>query len=178
MKDDVHTGVPSMPLRGPEAASVPFFIDRDPVNRRHPAVISPVECARRAFLCAVLSLGILGCGKDGDAPKKVDVAAQVAALKGTGDAKATALSELAAGGPNSAAAINDIVPLLKDADPLTRRLAAYALGQIGPAAKAAVPNLTPLLQDQDRSVITAALNAIRAIDPSKAPAENIPNTMN
>jgi HEAT repeat protein len=136
---------------------------------------------KSGILCiAGVSLGLLlaGCGSEGGvAPKKVDVAAQVAALKTNGDAKAGALSELAAGGPNSAAAVNDILPLLKDEDPVVRRLAAYALGQIGPAAKAAIPGLTALLQDNDSNAVTAAVNAIRAIDPSKAPSEAIPNTM-
>lgn len=121
---------------------------------------------------------LAGCGGEGGpAPKKVDVTAQVAALKGNGDAKASALSELAAGGPNSSAAVNDILPLLKDEDPVVRRLAAYALGQIGPSAKAAIPGLTAMLQDNDSNAVTAALNAIRAIDPSKAPGEAMPNTM-
>jgi hypothetical protein len=156
----------------------PFFIDREHATRRHPPVISRLDTARRTLFCLVLGLAIVGCGKEGDTAKKVDVSAQVAGLKGNGDAKAAALAELAAGGPNSAAAVKDIIPLLKDEDALTRRLAAYALGQIGPAAKEAIPNLTPLLKDPDRAVMTATLNAIRAIDPSKAPAESIANTMN
>ena len=120
-----------------------------------------------------------GCGgEDGNpGPKKVDVAAQVAALSGNGDAKSGALAELAAGGPNSAAAAPQIIPLLKDEDPVVRRLAAYALGQIGPAAKAALADLKTLLADNDRNVVTAAVNAIRAIDPKSAPGETIPNTM-
>lgn len=107
----------------------------------------------------------------------MDVAAQVAALKGNADAKATALAELAEGGRNSSSAAPQVIPLLKDEDPVVRRLAAYALGQMGPAAKAALPDLTAALQDGDRNVITAAVNAIRAIDPSKVPADAMPNTM-
>jgi HEAT repeat protein len=132
---------------------------------------------RRAVSCGLLALVLAGCGKGEDAPKKVDVSAQVAGLKGNGEAKSAALSELAAGGPNSAAAVDDIIPLLKDEDPVIRRLAAYALGQIGPKAKAALPGLTAMMQDSDRNAITAAINAIRAIDPSKAGTEGIPNTM-
>ena len=129
-------------------------------------------------LSAVALVVVTGCGQDGNpAPKKVDVAAQVAALKGNGDAKATALAELAAGGPNASAAATDVIALLKDEDPVVRRLAAYALGQMGPAAKAAIPELTARLQDNDRNVVTAVMNAIRAIDPSKVPGEAVPNTM-
>jgi HEAT repeat protein len=128
-------------------------------------------------LVLALLVGALtsGCGESGPAPKKVDVSAQVAALKGDNDAKAAALSELAAGGPNAAAAVKDIIPLLKSEDPVLRRLAAYALGQIGAPAKDALPALTQMLQDPDSNAVTAAINAIREIDPSKAPAENIPN---
>ncbi len=123
----------------------------------------------------LLGLAAAGCGDSESAPKKVDVSAQIAALKGDNDAKAAALSELAAGGPNAAGAVKEIIPLLKSDDPVVRRLAAYALGQIGASAKEAVPGLTAMLQDPDGNAVTAAINALRAIDPSKAPAENIPN---
>ena len=134
---------------------------------------------RTLLLCALLGVGVLGCKQEeaGAGPKAVDVAAQVTGLKGNADAKSAALTELAAGGPNAAGAVNDIIPLLKDEDPVVRRLAAYALGQIGPKAKAALPNLTPLLEDSDRTVITSAMNAIRSIDPSKGGGEALPNTM-
>ena len=107
-----------------------------------------------------------GCGKSEDAAKAVDVTAQVAQLKGGTDAQANALSELAAGGPKSASAVKDIIPLLKSDDTVIRRLAAYALCQIGPAAKAAVPDLKALMQDPDTSTATTAINALNAIDPS------------
>jgi len=123
----------------------------------------------------LVGLAAGGCGEGEPAPKKVDVSAQVAALKGDNEAKAAALSELAAGGPNAAGAVKEIIPLLKSDDPVVRRLAAYALGQIGVPAKEAVPGLTAMLQDPDGNAVTAAINALRAIDPSKAPAENIPN---
>lgn len=101
-----------------------------------------------------------------DAAKAVDVTAQVAQLKGGTDAQANALSELAAGGPKSASAVKDIIPLLKSDDTVIRRLAAYALCQIGPAAKAAVPDLKTFMQDPDTSTATTAINALNAIDPS------------
>lgn len=126
-------------------------------------------------VCFLLGISLMGCGEDKVQPKSIDVAAQVAALKGDGEAKAAALTELAAGGPNAAAAVKDIIPLLKDDDAVNRRLAAYALSQIGKPAKAAVPDLTQLMQDSDPGCVTAAVNALRAIDPSKAPAENMPN---
>ncbi|MFM7215157.1 MAG: HEAT repeat domain-containing protein [Verrucomicrobiota bacterium] len=123
----------------------------------------------------LLGLAVAGCGEGEPAPKKVDVSAQIAALKGDNDAKAVALSELAAGGPNAAGAVKEIIPLLKSDDPVVRRLAAYTLGQIGAPAKEAVPGLTAMLQDPDGNAVTAAINALRAIDPSKAPSDNIPN---
>ena len=129
-------------------------------------------------MLAAAWLLVAGCSQEGNpSPKKVDVSAQVSALKGNADAKANALAELAAGGPNAASAATDVIPLLKDEDPVVRRLAAYALGQMGPAAKAALPELTARLQDNDRNVVTAVMNAIRAIDPSKVPGEAVPNTM-
>ncbi len=144
--------------------------------------ISPViPVTRVARLLAVVVASCLlssGCGDEANpAPKKVDVAAHVAGLKGNADAKSAALAELAAGGPNSAAATPDIIPLLKDEDPVVRRLAAYALGQVGPAAKAVLPDIKNLLADNDRNVVTAAVNALRAIDPKTAPGEAMPNTM-
>ncbi len=119
------------------------------------------------LLTATVLILSIGCGGDSrDAAKKVDVAAQVAALKGNADAKEAALTELASGGKNSAAAVNDILPLLKDEDAVVRRLAAYALGQIGPAAKAAIPGLKAMLTETDINSVTAAVNAINSIDPT------------
>lgn len=128
-----------------------------------PRMIRPI-----ALACTLCLLLTAGCGKSEDGPKVVDVAAQVAQLKGNADAQATALSELAAGGPNSAPAVNDILPLLKSEDTVIRRLAAYALCQIGPAAKAAVPELKNLMTDADPSTATTAINALNAIDPAAA----------
>ena len=136
---------------------------------------------RGLFRCTLLSIlvgGFLtGCGpKDENAPKKVDVAAQVSQFKGNADAKANALTELATGGPNSASAVNDIIPLLKDEDHVVRRLAAYALYRIGPAAKAAVPALKELMNDPDASTGTTALNALQAIEPASVEGVKVINT--
>lgn len=123
--------------------------------------------AHQGAMAAVLFLLLAaGCGKSEDAAKTVDVNAQVAQLKGSNEAQANALSELASGGPKSASAVKDIIPLLKSDDTVIRRLAAYALYQIGPAAKAAVPDLKALMQDADPSTATTAINALNAIDPS------------
>ncbi len=127
------------------------------------------------MLSIALMLSLLGCGEGSPQAKKVDVAAQIVALKGTVDSKSNALTELAAGGSSCQAAVKDIIPLLNDEDAAVRRLAAYALGEIGVAAKAAVPELTKMLQDSDMTAVTAAINALRAIDPSKAPKEAIPS---
>ena len=156
-------------------------MDHPVVSSLHPAREIPQSQTgfHRALLAVstglLLGLATAGCGDSEPAAKKIDVSAQVAALKGDNDAKAAALAELAAGGPNSAGAVKEIIPLMKSDDPVLRRLAAYALGQIGAPAKEAVPGLTAMLQDPDGNAVTAAINALRAIDPSKAPAENIPN---
>ena len=84
---------------------------------------TPRSLLKGTLLPLLVGAFLMGCGsKDETGPKKVDVAAQVAQLKGNSDAKANALTELAAGGPNSAAAVNDILPLLKDEDHVVRRL--------------------------------------------------------
>lgn len=119
--------------------------------------------SKLALLFTVL---VTGCGNSETSPKAVDIAAQVAQLKGNADAQSNALSELASAGPKSAAAVNDIIPLLKSDDTVIRRLAAYALCQIGPAAKAALPELKLLMNDADPSTATTAINALNAIDPS------------
>lgn len=142
-------------------------IDRGVTPDNIPAMISRPTSALGASLTLCVLL-ISGCGKSEDGPKAVDVAAQVAQLKGNTDAQANALSELAAGGPNSAGAVTDIIPLLKSEDTVIRRLAAYALYQIGPAAKAAVPDLKALMNDADPSTATTAINALNAIDPAAA----------
>ena len=137
---------------------------------------SPRSLLKGTLLPLLVGVLLIGCGsKDETGPKKIDVAAQVAQLKGNSDAKANALTELAAGGPNAAAAVNDIIPLLKDEDHVVRRLAALALGQIGPAAKAALPGLNELINDPDTSTGTTALNAINAIDPSAAGGKKVLN---
>ncbi len=138
---------------------------------------SPRGIIQGTLISVMISVFLCGCGpKDENAPKKVDVAAQVAQLKGNADAKSSALTELAAGGPNSKAAVDDIIPLLKDTDEVVRRLAAYALCQIGPAAKAAVPALKELLNDPDRSTVTTAINAINAIAPGANEGLKVINT--
>ncbi len=138
---------------------------------------SPAEMLRSFLLSTVVAVVLSGCGaRDENAPKKIDVSAQVSQLKGTADAKSTALTELAAGGPNAAAAVNDIIPLLKDEDHVVRRLAAYALCQIGPAAKAAIPALKELMNDPDRSTVTTVINAINAIAPGSIEGVKVINT--
>ena len=137
-------------------------------------MISRLAC-QGAIAAVSLLLLTAGCGKSEDAAKAVDVPAQVAQLKGGTDAQANALSELAAGGPNSASAVKDIIPLLKSDDTVIRRLAAYALCQIGPAAKAALPDLKALMQDADISTATTAINAMNAIDPSSTEGVKVLN---
>ena len=138
---------------------------------------SPAGILSSCLVVVIASALLCGCGaKDENAPKKIDVSAQVGKLKGDADAKGAALTELAAGGPGSAGAVNDIIPLLKDEDHVVRRLAAYALCQIGPAAKAAVPALKGLMNDPDRSTVTTAINALNAIAPGSIEGVKVINT--
>src|SRR6476646_9992793 len=97
----------------------------------------------RAFFPYLLTLSLataallFGCKAK---EQKVDVAALVQNLKSADtDIRVNALTELAKGGPASAPAVSELIPLIKDKDPLVRRLAVYALGQIGPRAAAALP---------------------------------------
>ena len=134
------------------------------------------------LVCSLLLAGFaIGCGGGGgEKTEKVDVQAQIQNLKSDKpDAKVNACVELAKAGPDAAPAVQSLSPLLKDPDPLVRRLAAYALGQIGPKAKEAIPALKDLMNDPERDVLTATINAIRAIDDSAAagvkPPPNVSN---
>jgi HEAT repeat protein len=122
-----------------------------------------------AFGCSLVLAGLAtGCG-GGEPTEKVDVQAQMQNLKSdNAETRQNACVELAKAGESGAPAVQALIPLLKDADPLVRRLAAYALGQIGPKAKAAIPALKELLNDTERDVVTATINAIRAIDETAA----------
>jgi HEAT repeat protein len=132
----------------------------------------------RVVLPLTLGVWLVGCGSsDGVEAKKIDVAAQVAGLKGDLDAKTAALTELAAGGPNAAPAVPEITALLKDPDPVVRRLAAYALNQVGPGAKSAKDALKELMQDSDSTVVMAAVNALRVIDPASVKDTKVENVM-
>ncbi|MGH7169678.1 MAG: HEAT repeat domain-containing protein [Gemmataceae bacterium] len=64
-----------------------------------------------------------------------------------------------------AAAIPDLIKLLKDPQTERRQLAVFALGQIGPAAQAAVAPLIAALSDSDRSVRAGAAQVLQAIGP-------------
>jgi HEAT repeat protein len=66
-----------------------------------------------------------------------------------------------------------LIPLLKDTDAETRRLAAYVLGEIGPQAKAALPGLKELLKDPDRQVVMQAVNSVRSVDPTASDMKNV-----
>lgn len=143
--------------------------------------MTPFNGRNKRIFVAMAASGMVilgGCGGDDvPGPKKIDVAAQVAALKGDGAAKEAALVELGAGGRNASPAVNDIIPLLKDPDPVIRRLAANALGQIGPAAKAAIPDIQAMMSEPDPASVTVAVNAVRLIDPKNAPTEKLQNVM-
>src|ERR1041385_3692461 len=127
--------------------------------------------ASSIFACLVaLSLPLLtlttGCGAKGP---RVNVATNTHDLKSTDtDKKVNACTELAKAGPQAAGAVPDLIPLLKDKDPLVRSLSAYALGQIGPAAKSALPALREAMSDPDPQVPRSVLNALRSIGDTNA----------
>ena len=132
----------------------------------------------RVVLPVMLGLWLVGCGsEEGVEAKKIDVAAQITGLKGDLDAKTAALAELAAGGPNAAPAVTEITALLKDPDPVVRRLAAYALSQVGTGAKSAKDALKEAMQDSDSTVVMAAVNALRVIDPASVKDAKVENVM-
>lgn len=74
-----------------------------------------------------------------------------------------ALHKLAQLGPEAAGTVPAVIPVLKDARPLHRYLAAEVLGAIGPGARDAVPALTAALQDEDAVVRESVAEALRAI---------------
>ena len=129
------------------------------------------------LLTGMTALTLLpACSKSSAPSTNVDVSAQTEQLKSPEvNARADAASALALAGPKAAPAIPALIEALKDSDPLVRRLSAYALGQIGPAAKEAIQPLTTAMQQGEREMITASMNAIRAIDPTALPEGNIPN---
>jgi HEAT repeat protein len=129
-------------------------------------------------LLTALSLPVFGlltaCGQK--APK-VNVTVNTQDLKSPDtDKKVNACTELAKAGPQAASVVPDLIPLLKDKDPLVRSLAAYALGQIGPAASAALPALREAMSDSDPQVPRSAMNALRSIGDTNANVAT-PNVM-
>jgi HEAT repeat protein len=129
------------------------------------------------MLSAIAATSFLsGCG--GPSKPKIDVTAQIEALKDPDESKKQdALTALSEAGPAAAPAVPTLIQTLKDPDPLSRRLAALALGNIGKPAASALPELKNLLTDNDRAVVMNAMNALRAIDPSSVDATNPPNVM-
>jgi HEAT repeat protein len=125
--------------------------------------------------CGLALTGLLmGCKEK--APQ-VNVSAAAQGLKSTDtDTKANACVELAKAGPSAASTVPDLIPLLKDKDPLVRHLAAYALGQIGPQASSAIPALKEAMNDSDHQVVSDALNALRFIGETNSNVA-VPNVM-
>lgn len=56
---------------------------------------------------------------------------------------------------------------LTDKDPVARRAAVYALGEIGPAARKVAPQIRRLLKDKESFVRLWAANAMAKIQPAK-----------
>lgn len=56
---------------------------------------------------------------------------------------------------------------LTSKDPLARRAAVYALGEIGPAARSAAPTVRRLLRDKEPFVRLWAANALAKVEPRK-----------
>jgi len=129
---------------------------------------------------ALVSLLLVGCGKSGPAPlsaEGIDLQAELQRLQSNVVTnRQDALARIARLGPKAKPAVPQLIKALKDPDQVVRQLAAYALGQIGPDAKEAVPALKEAFQsDPAMKVKTAALNALRAIDPNAAPKVKVQN---
>jgi HEAT repeat protein len=56
---------------------------------------------------------------------------------------------------------------LTNKDPVARRAAVYALGEIGPKARSAAPQVRRLLEDKEAFVRLWAANAVAKIEPKK-----------
>ena len=69
-------------------------------------------------------------------------------------------------GPTNA--IRILITELLTADAFNRRASAQMLGGYGKAAEEAVPALVQMLNDSDDTVRTAALRALKEIDPKTA----------
>lgn len=124
---------------------------------------------------ALLAIVLIGCSEEASAARKVDVKAQIAALKSdNADTRINACVELAKAGPRAESAVQPLIAASKDPNRDVRRLAAYALGQIGPAAKAALPTLKGMIDGTDREIDEQAANAINFIDPA-SPQQRVPN---
>ena len=136
--------------------------------------MNPLHMLRLFTMVFAITLAV-GCSKS----DKVDVKANMAALKSAeGEAKVNALVELSKAGPEAAPAVPDLITLLKDTDPMVRRLAAYTLGQIGEKAKPASAELKRLMTDSDRDVVMNAVNALRAIDAASVQGVKVDNVTN
>jgi len=133
----------------------------------------------RALACsAVLLLVITGCSEQGGQQFRsdVDVNAMIQQLQDSdAQVRVQACVTLSEAGPHAEAAVPALTEALKDPDPLVKRLAAYALGNIGPKAAPAIPELKNLLGASEQELLTSAINAIRAIDPTALPDAFVPN---
>lgn len=69
--------------------------------------------------------------------------------------------------------IDILTQQLVSRDPSTRLRAAKALGDLGPGAKNAVPALMTILGDPDGDVRRATIGALRAIQPTDKPPEEV-----
>ena len=131
------------------------------IHSMKPTFIRIVFFVLLSFSSALLT----GCG---ESKPKVDVAAQIRALDGNTEAKQEALTQLGTQGKGALPALDKLIELLKDPDPIVRRLSAYAIGEIGPDAKKAVPALKAAMDNADREFGTSLVNALRAVDLAAA----------
>ncbi len=68
-------------------------------------------------------------------------------------------------GPDSEPALNGLLILLRDRDPMLRAAAAEGIGALGEAGQTALPDLFLALEDADKNTVAEAARAIGAIDP-------------
>ena len=100
----------------------------------------------------------------------VPVLAELAVKDKQASVRKEAAKTLAAIGPESRSAVQELVRALEDPQTDVRQYAALALGKIGPDASAAQPSLQKALKDKDQEVRCQAARALGGLGKAGTPA--------